>query len=58
MHGTSFMRAGPIEVGFLESGHFEKVLYEAEPQGFVAVNGNRKPDEAPGLCGDVGSHAG
>lgn len=52
------MRAGPIEVGFLESGHFEKVLYEAEPQGFVAVNGNRKPDEAPGLCGDVGSHAG
>lgn len=40
-------RAVLIEVGFLPSGHFEKVPEQANLEGLVAVNWNRKPDDAP-----------
>jgi hypothetical protein len=48
-----FRRAGLSEVGFRESGHFEKVLYQTNLEGLVTVNGNRKPDNAPGFPVDV-----
>jgi hypothetical protein len=45
--------SGLIEVRFRESGHFEKVSQQTHLQRLVTVNGDRKPDDAPGLSVDM-----
>ena len=42
-----------LQIAFLIPCHFEKVLEQADLQGFVAMDGDRQPDDVARLAVDV-----
>ena len=46
-------KAALLQRGFFQFRHFEKMFQEAELEGLIAVNQNRKPDDAPGFSIDM-----